>query len=239
MATAASPNNLSPGTYAQRTARDPVSVSGKPPKPPKTKEAVEVKTSRGINLLSDTGLALKRAVAKYWLTRVSLIVMGGSVLFTAGTFGFWFIADRQQVAIQNQISVLEQRLATMSDVESLIVAYKSRLQTISKLINTDQPIHKPGNLEQEVDSLATSVEGVMTTFEYGSNSVKGTIEVKDVGDVDKVLRDLQRREQEGLWSNVVISKFSRQKPEVYGVEFTASLAVTPSGTPSAQPAKSS
>jgi len=176
-----------------------------------------------INLLSDTGLALRQIKMKQSLFKITGITIGIITLFSITTFIYWSYTTKARRNVQSQISTLEQRLATFSEVNQLSSIYRQRLMKIQQLLSQQKTQSAPWVIYQQLLNISQESNGELNKLSFSNKNILVGINVFQIEDAKKMLKIIEELETQKLWSNVVITDFIRLNANSYQINFTANL----------------
>jgi hypothetical protein len=165
---------------------------------------IKVKVGQPINLLSDTGLAVRKMRWRTQVFRVTGTVIGLCTLLTVGSFGFWIYQQRSERAVNQQISVTEQQLVALGEINTLAQMYDQRLKTVSSLVIENGSL--PTEVVQEVLTVANSSQVTLRSLQLHESNLELLFALDGVQALHRLLNEVKEKELSGRWSKTRISK---------------------------------
>jgi hypothetical protein len=177
-----------------------------------------------INLLSDTGLAAKRAGIEQATIKVGLAMIFICVLIIVGTLSFWVYINKQTRSLKNQQLSLQQQNTVYTETIRLANIYNHRLLTIQQLTELASNFPAPSQVLEKNLQLSLSADGVLNKLVYLPGQVTAGLELDRLDSANQIIHTLQTdKNLAKLWSDLIITKFHRGPNQKYDLEFSSKL----------------
>ena len=187
--------------------------------PPKLSSSLK----QNINLLTDTGQALRQLKMKQKVIQVSVLIIFLSMLITAGSYFYWFAVNSQVSNHRAQLSSFENQLVTMADINRLAHVYSQRLTKIQQLQPQDENKFRPSNYLEQLLELSIDVDGQLKEAKYLPNEITGGFNLQQLLAVEQTFSGILDKQNQDVWTDTVVTDFKRDQEGNYIVTFTSLL----------------